>query len=137
MDPNRQGPYELELSRLASNGRIAGNLAYAGATSTGTFIVQLFDGPTSAWPFYQQELGLSPGAFTLQGLMDRTYYLRAFRDVNGNRIRDAQEPQGTFGLSASSPTAASRALASGSEAGTTSSHIPMALMGRHLQSWPT
>ncbi|MFA5140012.1 MAG: hypothetical protein WC728_12335 [Elusimicrobiota bacterium] len=106
-DAGMTGYYELELRVVGWSGEgLSGTINYQGA-STGTVYVQLFDSTDpDAWPFYMQELHSS--AFTLQGIPDKTVYLRAFMDVyyNGmfNRTRDMREPSGAYGPSAYSLT---------------------------------
>jgi uncharacterized protein (DUF2141 family) len=106
-DPGMTGYYELEIRVVGWSGEgLSGAINYQGA-STGTVYVQLFDSPeASAWPFYMQELHSS--AFTLQGIPDKTVYLRAFMDVyyNGmfNRTKDMREPSGVYGAGAYSLT---------------------------------
>ena len=85
------------------SGTIAGTLGYSGSQATGQFVVQLFGSadPTS-FPIVQSTF--SAGAYSIAGLPDGTYFLRAYRDVNGNFAQDASEPSGLFGVSASSLT---------------------------------
>lgn len=76
-------------------GQIAGTLSYSGAM-TGTSIVQIFETlDTYAWPVMTSSTAVS--AFTITGLRDGMFYLKAFKDVNGNGVRDSFEPYGVYG----------------------------------------
>jgi uncharacterized protein (DUF2141 family) len=105
-DPNRTGPYDLGL-RLVGGfaGKISGTLSYSGGAS-GSVELQLFDSTstTNAFPFFIVSTPTT-GAFEISGLPDGTFFLRAFRDSNGNFVKDPSEPTGQFGVSASSLTA--------------------------------
>ena len=105
-DPNRTGPYDLSLRVVGGfAGQIAGVTNYSGGAG-GNVHLQLFDSTstTNAFPFFIKTEP-SIGAFTISGLPDGTFFLRAFRDGNGNSVKDANEPSGQYGISASSLTA--------------------------------
>lgn len=86
------------------SGRISGNISYSGASS-GSIALQLYESlDPFAWPVKISTVA-SKGSFEITGLRDGTYYLKAYRDVNGNGIKDALEPSGAYGISYSSPSA--------------------------------
>ncbi|MBI5239353.1 MAG: right-handed parallel beta-helix repeat-containing protein [Elusimicrobia bacterium] len=102
------GPYGISLDVFGGySGVIAGTVAYTGAQS-GMVKVQVFNSQdATASPIMVSDIAgfVSPASFQLTGLADGTYYVRVFRDANGNMVRDPGEPAGAFGASVSSPTA--------------------------------
>lgn len=89
------------------SGVIAGTVSYNGA-QPGLVKAQLFNSPDASANVIQvMDISgfVSSAPFQFTGLADGTYYVRAFRDANGNAVRDPGEPVGAFGASVSSPTA--------------------------------
>ncbi|MDX6769870.1 MAG: carboxypeptidase regulatory-like domain-containing protein [Elusimicrobiota bacterium] len=103
--PGQLGSFTLQM-RLDGGfgGAASGTVTYAGARS-GTVYAQLFNTTALDQPPVAQSTRATPGAYAFTGLPDGTYYLRGYRDANGNLVRDPDEPAGQFGFSASSPTA--------------------------------
>lgn len=101
------GSYDLSLSVTGGfSGSISGTISYGGSQS-GSVYVQLFNTPdASAFPVRVSSMP-APGAFAVAGLPDGTYFLRGFRDANGNGIKDPGEAAGQYGVSASSLSAIS------------------------------
>jgi uncharacterized protein (DUF2141 family) len=103
-------PYGIRLDVTGGySGVIAGSVTYNGA-QTGSVKVQLYSSPeASANAVMVADIPafVSPNPFQFSGLADGAYYVRAFRDANGNTVRDSGEPVGAFGSSVSSPTAVS------------------------------
>jgi uncharacterized protein (DUF2141 family) len=100
--PGSTGTFSIQLRLDGGFGGVAqGTVAYTGSRG-GVVYTQLFaagsDSPVA------QSTRATPGFFSFPGLPDGVYTLRAFRDVNGNLVRDLGEPTGQFGFSASSPT---------------------------------
>ena len=109
VEPTSFNPYDggaatVTLSVAGGfSGMVAGTMSYSGAQA-GTVFVQLFNNAdAAAFAIVQSSFPL--GGYSIGGLPDGVYYLRAFRDVNGNLARDPGEPSGAFGVSASSLTA--------------------------------
>ncbi|MBI3552269.1 MAG: right-handed parallel beta-helix repeat-containing protein [Elusimicrobia bacterium] len=99
------GPATVSLSVNGGfSGVISGAATYSGVQS-GKLAIQLFNttDPT-AFPVVQSTFA-APGAYSVGGLPDGQYFVRAFRDANGNGSQDAGEPNGAFGVGASSLTA--------------------------------
>lgn len=98
------GPFTLRL-RLDGGfgGAAAGSVFYAGSRP-GLIHTRLYAGPGESEPPLFLSTRASPGGYTFAGLPDGVYYLRSFRDANGNLVRDLGEPTGQYGFSASSPT---------------------------------
>ncbi|MFH1724057.1 MAG: hypothetical protein ABII00_05475, partial [Elusimicrobiota bacterium] len=106
VDPGQTGFYDISLNVVGGyNGTISGVTSYSGS-KTGPVQIQVFDNPdtTNAFPFLVQTEP-SAGAFSIGGMPDGRFYFRSFMDVNGNGIKDASEPSGAYGLSASSLSA--------------------------------
>lgn len=86
-------------------GVIAGSATYTGAAG-GLVYTQLYNSPSpESVPILTSTSSAAPPlSFGFAGLPDGSYFLRAFRDSNGNGVRDGGEPSGQYGVSASSPT---------------------------------
>ncbi|MBI4422481.1 MAG: hypothetical protein HY554_02070, partial [Elusimicrobia bacterium] len=107
-DPTATGSYEVSLEvRGGFVGSISGLVAYAGSQLSGTVHVQLMTSADStAFPVRVATITLSGATpYDFSGLPDGVYFVRSFRDVDGNLVRDSGEPEGAFGLSVDSPTA--------------------------------
>jgi uncharacterized protein (DUF2141 family) len=110
IEPTSFNPYETGTATVTVSltggfaGVIAGSVAYNGSQS-GRIFVQLFSSPASNSLLLAQSTMSTTGAFSLSGLPDSLYYIRSFRDTNGNFSQDPGEAMGVFGLSASSLTA--------------------------------
>ena len=75
---------------------IAGAVAYSGIQD-GDIRVGAWDNSSfNGAPIALQVLA-GPGAYALRGLSPDTYYVRAFRDVDGDQNLDATEPVGAYG----------------------------------------
>ncbi|MBI5243129.1 MAG: carboxypeptidase regulatory-like domain-containing protein, partial [Elusimicrobia bacterium] len=99
--PGMTGPYTLSFSASA---RLGGTVSYYGVRP-GSVTVQLFNSAeASAYPMQSRSFA-STGTYSFDNMPDGTYYIRAFKDVNNNYVKDMSEPSGVYGLSASSPTA--------------------------------
>jgi uncharacterized protein (DUF2141 family) len=84
-------------------GSISGSVTYAGG-QTGLVYTQLFNSASpSALPILTSTT-TTPGAFSFAALPDGPYYIRSFRDNNGNGVRDSGEPSGQFGAASSLPS---------------------------------
>ena len=81
-----------------TGGTITGKLSTFTATTSGLFRVRLSTDPApNRGVIAQRDLG-SEGGFAFTGLSTGTYYLRGFRDLNGDFIQNnLNEPSGTFG----------------------------------------
>ncbi len=105
--PNGFGVFKLNI-RLEGGfaGTAVGSVTYAGARP-GLVYTQLFNSANPlALPILTSTASAAASTgFTFPGLPDGTYFLRTFRDSNGNGVRDAGEPAGQYGVSASSPSA--------------------------------
>jgi hypothetical protein len=89
---NNSAPSAIIVIQPASGGTISGNLKYTGTATQGVFRVRLSSavaGTTLA------ETTLDPFSFT--GLYDGVYYVRVFRDLNGDSVHQDGEPGGTIG----------------------------------------
>lgn len=86
-------------------GIVAGSVTYTGAAG-GLAYTQLYNSPSpESVPILTSTSSAAPPlSFGFAGLPDGSYFLRAFRDSNGNGVRDRGEPSGQYGVSASSPT---------------------------------
>ena len=79
----------------SSGGSISGGIRSFSAAATGQYRVRLSTSPAPSAPSVAEAVVTS---YTFTGLADGVYYLRAFRDVNGNSSEDPlTEPAGTFG----------------------------------------
>ncbi|MDP3543402.1 MAG: hypothetical protein Q8T11_13115 [Elusimicrobiota bacterium] len=100
------GPFQLNM-RLEGGfaGVISGSVTYTGA-SAGLFYTQVYNSPSAqSVPILTSTSNAAPPlSFGFPGLPDGAYFLRGFRDSNGNGVRDRGEPSGQYGFSASSPT---------------------------------
>ncbi len=100
------GQFQLNI-RLEGGfaGNIAGAVNYSGVR-TGKVYAQLFNQPSPTANAILTSTATSgfptPSPFSFAGLPDGAYYLRSFLDTNFNGVRDNGEPQGQFGVSASS-----------------------------------
>jgi hypothetical protein len=75
---------------------ISGDIWYMGRGITGDFVVQAFENNNFGQAPIQSTRLSEPGAYFLAGLRTGSeYYVRAFRDINGNGTYDQWEP---FGL---------------------------------------
>ncbi|MFA6030149.1 MAG: hypothetical protein WC969_09865 [Elusimicrobiota bacterium] len=103
-DPAMTFPYALRLNVVGGfNASIGGTLSYAGSRP-GRYYVQVFTSPdTSAFPVRLSSF-TAAGAYSVSGMPDGTYYLRAYKDANSNGVRDRGEPAAVYGVSDSSPT---------------------------------
>ncbi|OGS08080.1 MAG: hypothetical protein A2270_03290 [Elusimicrobia bacterium RIFOXYA12_FULL_51_18] len=76
-------------------GRISGTLSYSGSM-TGPSVVQIYETLTAnSWPVMMSSTSVSD--FEIIGLRDGNFYLKAFKDVNGNGVQDSFEPYGVYG----------------------------------------
>ena len=106
-------------------GVITGTLTYSGSM-TGTNIVQIFENlGANTWPVRMSTV--TGSGFNFTGLMDGNFYLKAFKDVNGNGIQDSFEPYGIYGGTATP----AQFLVSG---GVTSSYLTITLVEPSLGS---
>lgn len=103
-NPNDGGAATVTLSVNGGfGGKIAGALVYSGA-QTGQIVLQLYNTPSAnSFPVFQTSTA-NPGNYAITGLPDNTYYLRAFRDSNGDFTAEGGEAAGSFGVSASTLT---------------------------------
>ncbi|MBI4347670.1 MAG: carboxypeptidase regulatory-like domain-containing protein, partial [Elusimicrobia bacterium] len=88
-------------------GQIGGSATYNG-TKAGNLTVQVFNtADANAFPIRISTFSMSGSlaTYAVTGLPDGLYYVRAYKDSNANFVKDAGEPEGAFGVSASSPTA--------------------------------
>jgi hypothetical protein len=114
---------EVNLQKPASGGKslISGDIYYFGKVSHGygtaqssnlTVIVQAFQSPGfSGVPDAQVQVSYycntnapsaKKGDYTMMGLKNLPYYVRAFIDVNGNRQLDSWEPLGLYQVASAS-----------------------------------
>lgn len=86
-------------------GVIAGSVTYTGGAG-GLVYTQVYNSPSpQAVPILTSTFSAAlPLSFSFAGVPDGSYFLRGFRDSNGNGVRDRGEPSGQYGFSASSPT---------------------------------
>lgn len=107
--PGVIGPYSLSLTVTGGfGGALAGNVGYAGnQTGPGKVFIQLFNSLSSNFPIAVTSQTLTTGSvpYSFPNLPDGVYYLRAYKDTNGNLSREGGEPNGAYGVSASSPAA--------------------------------
>lgn len=95
-------------------GAVAGTVTYSGAR-TGLVYTQLFNSASQQAVPLVTSTAAAPGAFSFGGLPDGTYFIRSFRDSNGNGVRDSGEAFGQYGVSSSSslPVVVAGGLAAG------------------------
>lgn len=102
--PGLLGTFTLQMRLDGGFGGVAaGTITYSGARP-GTVYAQLFTLASQEAAPVAQSTSAAPGAYAFTGLPDGVYYLRAYRDVDANGVRDPGEPAGQFGFSVSSPT---------------------------------
>ncbi|MBI5246675.1 MAG: hypothetical protein HY923_05800 [Elusimicrobia bacterium] len=83
-------------------GVISGSVTYAGL-QPGIVYTQLFNSSSQqSLPILTSTAAGIPASFSFAGLPDGNYFIRSFRDSNGNGVRDGGDPAGQFGVSASS-----------------------------------
>ncbi|MDD5303524.1 MAG: hypothetical protein PHS14_10500, partial [Elusimicrobia bacterium] len=99
---NSTGTFVMNL-RLEGGfaGTVAGSVTYSGARP-GLVYTQLFNSPMQQAVPIMTSTAATPGTFSFAGLPDGVYYIRSFRDSNGNGVRDNGEPSGQYGVSTSS-----------------------------------
>jgi hypothetical protein len=74
-------------------GSLLGQVAYSGVM-TGT--IHMVAAPAQgAWTSAWSSVLSAPGAYALDAPRRQTYYVKAYRDVNGNGVKDYWEPCGT------------------------------------------
>ena len=102
--PGVTGAYTLALSVTGGySGAVSGSASYSGAQAgPATIVFQLFtSSDASAFPVRVTTASASGQfsnlAYSFSGLQDGTYFVRAFRDSNGNNVPDPGEPTGAFG----------------------------------------
>ncbi|MBI5883858.1 MAG: hypothetical protein HZB91_12235 [Elusimicrobia bacterium] len=83
----------------SQGGSISGFMSTHTATTAGVFRMRLSTRPEAGINFWTAERGLvTQSSYSFTGLSTGTYYVRAFRDVNGNNIAEPRdEPTGAFG----------------------------------------
>lgn len=92
---NSSAPSGAVSAAPSSGGSISGQIRSFSAAAAGQYRVRLSLSPSPSAPSVAEA---AVSSYTFTGLADRTYYLRAFRDVNGNGVEDPlTEPAGTFG----------------------------------------
>jgi uncharacterized protein (DUF2141 family) len=104
--PGGSGSFQLN-ARVEGGfaGVIAGSVTYSGGR-TGTVYTQLFNSPDpQTVPILTSTAPSIPASFSFPGIPDGSFYIRSFRDFNGNGVRDGGDPAGQWGVSASSPQA--------------------------------
>lgn len=87
---------DLALSGSVPANAVAGSVAYAGQ-QPGSIVVQVFDNPSFAGAPAGELVapaGSSQADFRFGGLLSGAYYLRAFRDQDGNGRRDSFDAYG-------------------------------------------
>ncbi|UPT75046.1 MAG: hypothetical protein M0D55_04855 [Elusimicrobiota bacterium] len=86
-------------------GVIAGSVTYSGARP-GLVVTQLYNAPgEGALPILTSTAAAGPSvSYSFAGLPDGLFYIRSFRDSDGNGVRDPGEPAGQFGVSVTTPT---------------------------------
>ena len=81
---------------LYDPGSVSGVITYTGS-ATGTIYIDTYTSSSfSGPPVYRTQI-TAPGSYMFRGLLPGTYYVRSFRDVNGNRRLDTGEPRGRYG----------------------------------------
>ncbi|MBI5049584.1 MAG: M6 family metalloprotease domain-containing protein [Nitrospirae bacterium] len=81
---------------LYDPGSISGTITYSGS-STGTIYIQAYTNPSfTGLPVYTSIIS-APGQYQIRGMLPGTYYVRSFRDANGNQRLDIGEPRGRYG----------------------------------------
>lgn len=92
---NQSSPSGAVSGSPSSGGSISGQIRSFSVAAGGQYRVRLSTMPAPSAPSVAEAALTS---YTFTGLADRTYYLRAFRDVNNNGVEDPlTEPAGTFG----------------------------------------
>ena len=77
-------------------GAVSGTISYSGS-ATGTIYIEAFTNSTfTGLPVNKTQI-FTPGPYQVRGMLPGTYYVRAYRDANGNRRRDIGEPVGYYG----------------------------------------
>gem|GEM_PF-6031212 len=75
---------------------IAGNVAYSGIQQ-GDIRIGIWNNAQFSGPFVAGQVLAAPGPYAVAGLNPGTYYVRAFRDVDGDQLPDTNEPFGAYG----------------------------------------
>ncbi|MBI2789744.1 MAG: hypothetical protein HYX59_13780 [Elusimicrobia bacterium] len=92
---NQSSPSGAVSGSPSAGGSISGQIRSFSVAAGGQYRVRLSTMPAPSAPSVAEAALTS---YTFTGLADRTYYLRAFRDVNNNGVEDPlTEPAGTFG----------------------------------------
>ncbi len=81
---------------LYDPGAISGTISYTGSVTGTIYITAYTNSFFTGLPAYRAQIP-APGLYQMRGILPGTYYVRAYRDSNGNRRLDAGEPQGRYG----------------------------------------
>lgn len=74
--------------------RVSGSVAYAGIETGTIYVISAWS--AGSWSLATAVTRSGPGAWTNEVSNDRSYWFRAFRDVNANYTRESWEPWGEY-----------------------------------------
>ncbi len=80
------------VSLSANTPSISGNVTYTGSLTGIIYVVAVTT--SNSWAMDHSYCMVAPGAYLIRDLPASNYWIKAFRDVNGNGVRETWEPMG-------------------------------------------